>query len=531
MVVSVGHDRTTFAVSDGKACQFTRVLDWGGASLNAGIARALDLAPSEAEPIKHSLSLADPSIPAGLTSEQAEKVREAVVQALHTFARELVSSLQFYQSQPGSLGIGEIVLTGGTAHLPGFADELGKLIGVRVRVGDPLANVKVGKKVDRERAARFVRGRDRPGNRELMRAVNLLPRDEDRARRQPEAVLLTAVLGAVLLTAVMCGWFMMASSGVSDKQAALDGAKAELLAIPPPEPPDTSQSTLVAEKDARLTCSAPRSGTGSRGIASSGRSRSCSRMTLARDHEHERPGSGGRRDPSATARPDACTACRRILDHRLHVLPRRRRAAPGPALRDPAPRGRQARLERRREPGQATDRQVRDQRRPAEGAGDVVTKQRIPKPAAIALVVAALLVVGALGYFVVISPKRSASADLAAQIEATETEIQNRRLAVRSTPRAEPIRAADLFRVTKAMPGKPDMPGVLLELNRIARDTGIRFDSITPGDSADAGGYVRQPIDVIFDGSFLSSPTSCTAFEHWSPCTTGGSARPDGSSR
>jgi type IV pilus assembly protein PilM len=150
VVVSVGHDRTTFAVSDGRACQFTRVLEWGGASLNAGIARALDLAPSEAEPIKLSLSLAEPSIPAGLTSEQAEKVREAVLQALHGFARELVSSLQFYQSQAGSLGIGELVLTGGTAHLPGLANELSKLIGVRVRVGDPLANVKVGKKVDRE---------------------------------------------------------------------------------------------------------------------------------------------------------------------------------------------------------------------------------------------------------------------------------------------------------------------------------------------------------------------------------------------
>mgnify|MGYP003402894420 CR=1 FL=1 len=150
VVVSVGHDRPTFAVSDGKACQFTRVLDWGGASLNAAIARALDLAPSEAEPIKLSLSLTEPSIPAGLTSEQSEKVREAVVQELHTFARELVSSLQFYQSQPGSLGIGEIVLTGGTSYLPGFAAELANLIGVRVRVGDPLANVKVGKKVDRE---------------------------------------------------------------------------------------------------------------------------------------------------------------------------------------------------------------------------------------------------------------------------------------------------------------------------------------------------------------------------------------------
>ena len=131
-----------------------------------------------------------------------------------------------------------------------------------------------------------------------------------------------------------------------------------------------------------------------------------------------------------------------------------------------------------------------------------MTKQRIPKPAAIALVVVALLVVAALGYFVVISPKRSASADLATQIEVTETEIVNRRLAARSTPKVEPIRAADLFRVTKAMPGKADMPGVLLELNRIARDTGIRFESITPGDTADAGGYSRQPIDLIFEGSF-----------------------------
>jgi hypothetical protein len=131
-----------------------------------------------------------------------------------------------------------------------------------------------------------------------------------------------------------------------------------------------------------------------------------------------------------------------------------------------------------------------------------VTKQRLPKPAAIALVVVALLVVGGLGYFLVISPKRSASADLAAQIDSTETEIQTRRLALSSAPKAEPIRAADLFRVTKAMPSKADMPGVLLELNRIARETGIRFDSITPGESADAGGYLRQPIEVVFEGSF-----------------------------
>jgi type IV pilus assembly protein PilM len=150
VVVSVGHDRTTFAVSDGQTCQFTRVLDWGGRSLDTSIAKALDLSPSEAQPIKLALSLAEPSIPAGLTSEQAEQVREAVLRDVHEFARELVSSLQFYQSQPGSLGIGEIVLTGGTAQLPGFAAELSRLLGVRARVGDPLTHIQVGKKVDGE---------------------------------------------------------------------------------------------------------------------------------------------------------------------------------------------------------------------------------------------------------------------------------------------------------------------------------------------------------------------------------------------
>ena len=62
-------------------------------------------------------------------------------------ARELVSALQFYQNQPGSHGIGEVVLTGGTAELPGIAPEFQRLIGVPVRVGDPLVNVKLGKKV------------------------------------------------------------------------------------------------------------------------------------------------------------------------------------------------------------------------------------------------------------------------------------------------------------------------------------------------------------------------------------------------
>ena len=147
VVVSIGHDRSTFAVSDGRVCGFTRVLDWGGATLNVALARALDIAPSEAEPYKRVLSLSHEDTPEGMTDEQAMQARDALRKSLQAFARELVSSLQFYQNQPDSLGIGEIVITGGTAHLHGLAEELQKLIGVRVRVGDPLTRVKLGKRV------------------------------------------------------------------------------------------------------------------------------------------------------------------------------------------------------------------------------------------------------------------------------------------------------------------------------------------------------------------------------------------------
>jgi type IV pilus assembly protein PilM len=147
VAVSIGHDRSTFAVSNGRICEFTRVIEWGGSTLSVAIARALDLAPSEVEQLKRLVSLESPAVPEGIAPEQYASAVDAVRRQVQAFARELVSSLQFYQHQPGSLGIGEIVITGGSAGLAGLAAELQGLIGVRVRVGDPLARMKVPKKL------------------------------------------------------------------------------------------------------------------------------------------------------------------------------------------------------------------------------------------------------------------------------------------------------------------------------------------------------------------------------------------------
>ena len=147
VAVAIGHDRSTFAVSDGRICEFTRVIEWGGSTLSVAIARALDLAPSEVEVVKRLVSLDSEAVPEGIEPGTYLPAVDAVRKQVQAFARELVSSLQFYQHQPGSLGIGEIVITGGSAGLAGLASELERFIGVRVRVGDPLARMKVPKKL------------------------------------------------------------------------------------------------------------------------------------------------------------------------------------------------------------------------------------------------------------------------------------------------------------------------------------------------------------------------------------------------
>ena len=57
VVVSIGHDRSTLAISDGTVCDFMRVLDWGGSKLEAAIAQELGLTRPEAAELKLELDL------------------------------------------------------------------------------------------------------------------------------------------------------------------------------------------------------------------------------------------------------------------------------------------------------------------------------------------------------------------------------------------------------------------------------------------------------------------------------------------
>jgi type IV pilus assembly protein PilM len=257
VVVAIGHEASTLLVSGGGTCEFTRVFDWGGSSLEDGIASELGTRPDEAAAILHHLSLSGPGkdLP-GLDSERRARALEAVRLRLTPFARELVSSLQFYQSQPDSLGIGEIVITGGTAQLEGLAAALNQMIGVSVRVGDPLGRVVVRRGFDH--ATENAIGslaipiglaiEDSP-----TRSIDLIPAEARVTQRTTPSLAQVVLPAAVAVpVAALTIFFLGASGDVNSRQDKLSQAKAEFAALPVPKQPKLDPA-LKPEQAARAT--------------------------------------------------------------------------------------------------------------------------------------------------------------------------------------------------------------------------------------------------------------------------------------
>jgi Tfp pilus assembly protein PilO len=127
----------------------------------------------------------------------------------------------------------------------------------------------------------------------------------------------------------------------------------------------------------------------------------------------------------------------------------------------------------------------------------------LSRPAQLALVGAALLLVVVVGWFALVAPKRSTAADLKEQTAAVQAQIDRNRSS--AFARALPaVRSASVFRLAKAMPDAVGMPDVMLELNQLATDSGISFDEITPQMPAADTAFDVEPITMQFTGNFYN---------------------------
>jgi hypothetical protein len=133
-----------------------------------------------------------------------------------------------------------------------------------------------------------------------------------------------------------------------------------------------------------------------------------------------------------------------------------------------------------------------------------MNKTKLPPQALIPVVVLALAMVAGLAYLVVVGPQRSKATDLQSQVVLVRKQVDDARAKSIDGRKVAPIKIADLFRLSKAMPDQTDMSGLLLQLNGLASDTGIVFDSITPQAVVSQTGYQVVPVQVVFQGNFYN---------------------------
>jgi Tfp pilus assembly protein PilO len=115
---------------------------------------------------------------------------------------------------------------------------------------------------------------------------------------------------------------------------------------------------------------------------------------------------------------------------------------------------------------------------------------------------AALVGVIAAGWFLLVSPKRSKADDLQTQVTAAQAELAEKKAELARPSTAVRIRANDLFRLSKALPGATDTAGVMLDVDRLAGRHKLTFWSLTPQPPLVGTGVFQQPYGVELEGRF-----------------------------
>jgi type IV pilus assembly protein PilM len=145
-IVEIGADVTSICVHAWGVPRFVRILPSGGHDVTTAVARALGVPDDEAESLKRGAH-------EGGHGDRVEQAEKAGLSRAATFADDIRSSLDFYQSQMPGARIGRVLLTGGGSKLPGIHRLLAERLPVPVSEGHPFHRVSPSLDLNEEAAA------------------------------------------------------------------------------------------------------------------------------------------------------------------------------------------------------------------------------------------------------------------------------------------------------------------------------------------------------------------------------------------
>ena len=110
------------------------------------------------------------------------------------------------------------------------------------------------------------------------------------------------------------------------------------------------------------------------------------------------------------------------------------------------------------------------------------------------------LLIGVVGYLTVVKAQQAKMTTLDAQIATAQQQYA----ALHSEGSRKPaLRTAELFQLSRAMPENDDMPGILVELSRLAAQSSVQIAGIAPSPRVPlSDGSSAVPLRVTIDGNW-----------------------------
>lgn len=140
IIVNIGSVTTELIVSYRGFVRFTRSVNIGGDDLTKAAQQNLSLEFAQAEEYKKTY---------GLDSNQVEgKVYEALKPVIDSILAEIKRSKIFYTTHNPSVNITKVILSGGTALMPGLLFYIANNLDLEVELANPWRNIQISPKIE-----------------------------------------------------------------------------------------------------------------------------------------------------------------------------------------------------------------------------------------------------------------------------------------------------------------------------------------------------------------------------------------------
>lgn len=129
LVVNIGSLSTSLAIVRNNIMVFTYSISVGGVAVNRAIATDFGMTQQQAEEYKKTYGVSNQFL--------GGKIGQATTPILNTIVEEVKKSLAFYSQKYRDLPIRQIILSGGSANLPGIDSYFANNVGIETVVGNP----------------------------------------------------------------------------------------------------------------------------------------------------------------------------------------------------------------------------------------------------------------------------------------------------------------------------------------------------------------------------------------------------------